>query len=225
MRILIAEDEVSIAKALKVMLERNKYVVDAVYNGTDAVDYACTNVYDALILDIMMPGVDGIAALTAIRRSGVTTPALFLTAKSEVEDRVAGLDAGADDYLPKPFAASEFLARVRALTRRSGGYAPALLRLGNTTLDCGQYTLSTPAGSLRLNNKEYQLMELFLRHPRQVFSSEHLMEKLWSMDSAAEMDVIWTYIGFLRKKLKLLEADVEIRTIRGAGYALEELSC
>ena len=225
MRILIAEDEVSIAKALKVMLERNKYVVDAVYNGTDAVDYACTNVYDALILDIMMPGMDGIAALTAIRRSGVTTPALFLTAKSEVEDRVAGLDAGADDYLPKPFAASEFLARVRALTRRSGGYAPALLRLGNTTLDCGQYTLSTPAGSLRLNNKEYQLMELFLRHPRQVFSSEHLMEKLWSMDSAAEMDVIWTYIGFLRKKLKLLEADVEIRTIRGAGYALEELSC
>lgn len=225
MRILIAEDEVSIAKALKVMLERNKYVVDAVYNGTDAVDYACTNVYDALILDIMMPGMDGIAALTAIRRSGVTTPALFLTAKSEVEDRVAGLDAGADDYLPKPFAASEFLARVRALTRRSGGYAPALLRLGNTTLDCGQYTLSTPAGSLRLNNKEYQLMELFLRHPRQVFSSEHLMQKLWSMDSAAEMDVIWTYIGFLRKKLKLLEADVEIRTIRGAGYALEELPC
>lgn len=225
MRILIAEDEVSIAKALKVMLERNKYVVDAVYNGTDAVDYACTNVYDALILDIMMPGMDGIAALTAIRRSGVTTPALFLTAKAEVEDRVAGLDAGADDYLPKPFAASEFLARVRALTRRSDSYAPALLRLGNTTLDCGQYTLSTPAGSLRLNNKEYQLMELFLRHPRQVFSSEHLMEKLWSMDSAAEMDVIWTYIGFLRKKLKLLEADVEIRTIRGAGYALEELSC
>lgn len=225
MRILIAEDEVSIAKALKVMLERNKYVVDAVYNGTDAVDYACTNVYDALILDIMMPGMDGIAALTAIRRSGVTTPALFLTAKAEVEDRVAGLDAGADDYLPKPFAASEFLARVRALTRRSGGYAPALLRLGNTTLVCGQYTLSTPAGSLRLNNKEYQLMELFLRHPRQVFSSEHLMQKLWSMDSAAEMDVIWTYIGFLRKKLKLLEADVEIRTIRGAGYALEELSC
>ena len=225
MRILIAEDEVSIAKALKVMLERNKYVVDAVYNGPDAVDYACTNVYDALILDIMMPGMDGIAALTAIRRSGVTTPALFLTAKAEVEDRVAGLDAGADDYLQKPFAASEFLARVRALTRRSGSYAPALLRLGNTTLDCGQYTLSTPAGSLRLNNKEYQLMELFLRHPRQVFSSEHLMEKLWSMDSAAEMDVIWTYIGFLRKKLKLLEADVEIRTIRGAGYALEELSC
>ena len=225
MRILIAEDEVSIAKALKVMLERNKYVVDAFYNGTDAVDYACTNVYDALIMDIMMPGMDGIAALTAIRRSGVTTPALFLTAKAEVEDRVAGLDAGADDYLPKPFAASEFLARVRALTRRSGGYAPALLRLGNTTLDCGQYTLSTPAGSLRLNNKEYQLMELFLRHPRQVFSSEHLMQKLWSMDSAAEMDVIWTYIGFLRKKLKLLEADVEIRTIRGAGYALEELSC
>ena len=225
MRILIAEDEVSIAKALKVMLERNKYVVDAFYNGTDAVDYACTNVYDALILDIMMPGMDGIAALTAIRRSGVTTPALFLTAKAEVEDRVAGLDAGADDYLPKPFAASEFLARVRALIRRSGGYAPALLRLGNTTLGCGQYTLSTPAGSLRLNNKEYQLMELFLRHPRQVFSSEHLMQKLWSMDSAAEMDVIWTYIGFLRKKLKLLEADVEIRTIRGAGYALEELSC
>jgi len=222
MRILIAEDEVSIAKALKVMLERNKYVVDAVYNGTDAVDYACTNVYDALILDIMMPGMDGIAALTAIRRSGVTTPALFLTAKSEVEDRVAGLDAGADDYLPKPFAMSEFLARVRALVRRSDSYASVVLTVGNVSLNCSSYMLSAGENEIRLNNKEYQLMELFMRHPHLIFSSEHLMEKVWGLDSDADIDVVWTYIGFLRKKLKELNGSVEIKTIRGAGYALEE---
>ena len=225
LNILLCDDDRDIVNALKIYLSAPDRCLLEAHTGREALEIAARTELHLILLDIMMPEMDGIAALTAIRRSGVTTPALFLTAKAEVEDRVAGLDAGADDYLPKPFAASEFLARVRALTRRSGGYAPALLRLGNTTLDCGQYTLSTPAGSLRLNNKEYQLMELFLRHPRQVFSSEHLMEKLWSMDSAAEMDVIWTYIGFLRKKLKLLEADVEIRTIRGAGYALEELSC
>lgn len=140
-------------------------------------------------------------------------------------DRVAGLDAGADDYLPKPFAASEFLARVRALVRRSNVYAPALLTVGNTTLDGDQYMLKAPADSVRLNNKEYQLTELFFRHPRQVFSSAHLFEKIWGLDSQAEMDVVWTYISFLRRKLKQIGADVEIRTIRGAGYALEEMPC
>ena len=225
MRILIAEDEVTIARALKVMLERNKYAVDVVYNGTDALDYIRAASFDALVLDIMMPGMDGLTVLREARALGITTPALFLTAKAEVEDRVTGLDAGADDYLPKPFDASEFLARVRALTRRSGAYTPSRLTLGNTSLDCGTYLLLTTYGEARLNNKEFQLMELFLRHPHQVFSSEHLMEKVWGLDSEADMDVVWTYIGFLRRKLKSLQADIEIKTIRGAGYALEEAGC
>lgn len=225
MRILIAEDEVTIARALKVMLEKNKYTVDLVHNGRDALDYIAAAPYDALILDIMMPGMDGIQVLTTARENGVTTPALFLTAKSEVDDRVAGLDAGADDYLSKPFASSEFLARVRALVRRSQSYAAPVLTLGCTALDCGQYLLRGSEGEVRLNNKEYQLMEVFLRHPRQVFSTAHLMERVWGMDSEAEIDVVWTYIGFLRKKLKQVGADAEIKTIRGAGYALEGPPC
>ena len=225
MRILIAEDEVTIARALKVMLEKNKYAVDMVHNGNDALDHIRAIRYDALVLDIMMPGKDGIEVLKTARTEGNATPALFLTAKSEVADRVAGLDAGADDYLPKPFASVEFLARVRALTRRSGSYAPSVATFGNTALDCNQYLLKTAFGEVRLNNKEYQLAELFFRHPHQVFSSEHLMERVWGLDSEAEMDVVWTYIGFLRKKLKQIGAGVEIRTIRGAGYALEEMPC
>lgn len=225
MRILIAEDEVTIARVLKVMLEKNKYAVDMVHNGSDALDYIQAVGYDALVLDIMMPGKDGIEVLKAARAEGNTTPALFLTAKAEVADRVAGLDAGADDYLPKPFAANEFLARVRALTRRSNTYASFALSFGNVTLDCCQYLLKTAFEEVRLNNKEFQLTELFLRHPRQVFSSGHLMEKVWGLDSEAEMDVVWTYIGFLRRKLRQVGADIEIRTIRGAGYALEEMPC
>lgn len=221
MRILVAEDESSIARALKALLEKNKYTVDVVDNGTDALAYITSSPYDALVLDIMMPGMDGIQVLRAARTQGVAAPALFLTAKSQVEDRVAGLDAGADDYLPKPFASAEFLARVRALTRRSSTYVPSVLTVGNVSLDCSQYDLSTPEGCIRLSNKEYQLMELFMRHPRQVFSSDHLMERIWQADSDAEIDVIWTYIGFLRKKLKQLNANVEIKTIRGAGYSLE----
>ena len=225
MRILIAEDEVSIAKALRLMLEKNKYSVDVVHNGTDALDYICAGEYDALVLDIMMPGMDGISVLTEARRRGITTPALFLTAKSEVEDRIAGLDAGADDYLPKPFAAGEFLARVRALVRRSSAYVPDVLSFGGTTLDASAYILRAAGGEVRLNNKEFQLMELFLRHPRQIFSAERLMDKIWGLDSDAEIDVVWTYIGFLRKKLREIGSNAEIRTIRGAGYTLEETSC
>ncbi len=226
MRILIAEDALAIAKALKAVLERAKYAVDMVHTGTDALDYMTGGTaYDALVLDIMMPGLDGLEALRRARQAGVDAPALFLTAKGEVEDRVAGLDAGADDYLPKPFATAEFLARVRALTRRRGSYSPTLLTLGNLTLDTDQYTLSVEGQEQRLGNKEYQLMELFLRNPKRVFSSDQLMERVWGLDSEAEMDVVWTYIGFLRKKLKALGANAEIRTIRGVGYTLEETVC
>ncbi len=225
MRILIAEDEITIAKALKVMLEKNKYSVDVVHNGDDALTYIQAVKYDALILDIMMPGKDGIEVLKEVRAKGDVTPALFLSAKSEVEDRVAGLDAGADDYLPKPFASSEFLARVRALTRRSSSYASDIISFGNTSLDCSCYILKTSHGQARLNNKEFQLMELFMHNPNMVFSSERLMDRVWGVDSEAEIDVVWTYIGFLRKKLKELCSSIEIKTIRGAGYALEETKC
>ncbi len=221
MRILIAEDEVSIAGALKAMLEKNRYAVDTVYNGNDALDYILQIGYDALVLDIMMPGMDGLEVLRRARAAKIGTPALLLTAKSQIGDRVAGLDAGADDYLLKPFHADEFLARIRALIRRSGTYAPLVLLLGNTQLDCSRYCLSASGESVALNNKEYQLMELFVRNPRHVFSSEQLMEKIWGPDAEAEIDVVWTYIGFLRKKLKRIHSDLEIRTIRGAGYALE----
>ena len=223
MKILIAEDEVSIAKALKVMLEKNRYTVDMVHNGTDALDYGLQGAYDAMVLDVMMPGMNGLEVLRTLRSRGVSTPALFLTAKGEVEDRVEGLDAGADDYLPKPFASSEFLARVRALVRRSGNYLSEVLSAGNLSLDCTQYLLYTKRENVHLNKKEYQLMELFLRYPGHVFSSEHLMEKVWGLESEAEIDVVWTYIGFLRKKLKQIGSTVEIRTIRGAGYALKEM--
>lgn len=221
MRILIAEDELGIAKALKHVLEKNRFAVDMVHNGTDALDYLLSTDYDAAVLDIMMPGLDGLEVLRRIRAGGNAVPVLLLTAKSEVEDRVAGLDAGADDYLPKPFATAEFVSRVKALTRRSGSYTPVLLRMGNTELDLGSYTLSVGGSSERLNNKEFQLMELFMRNPAMVFSSERLMDRIWGLESEAEMDVVWTYIGFLRKKLRQLGADIEIRTIRGAGYALE----
>ena len=225
MRILLAEDEISIARALKLMLEKNQYTVDMAHNGAEALDFIHSVPYDALVLDIMMPEMDGIELLTTVRKMGIKTPALFLTAKGEIEDRVAGLDAGADDYLPKPFATSEFLARVRALVRRSTSYVPATLRFGSVELDCNRYILRSPSGELRLNNKEYQLMELFMRNPRQVFSTSLLMDKVWELGSEAEVDVVWTYIGFLRRKLRELNADIEIKTIRGAGYTLERLQC
>lgn len=222
MRILIAEDEAGIAKALKVILEKNKFSADVVYNGTDALDYITNSSYDAVVLDIMMPGMNGLEVLTRARAMGIKTPVMLLTAKGEVDDRVAGLECGADDYLPKPFATSEFVARVRALTRRSDNYTHSVLALGNTQLDCSRYTLSCGGETVTLSNKEYQLMELFMRNPRRVFSSEHVMELIWGYDAEAEIDVIWTYISFLRKKLRQIGANIEIKTIRGAGYALEE---
>ena len=225
MRLLVAEDDPRLLKTLTHIFESNKFSVDGVSNGEDALAHGQTVEYDGMVLDIMMPGMDGIEVLTRARAGGITAPALFLTARGEVEDRVAGLDAGADDYLPKPFATSEFLARVRALVRRSGTYAPAVLSFGGAELDCNQYLLRANGGEVRLNNKEYQLMELFMRHPRQVFSTMRLMERVWELNSESDMDVVWTYIGFLRRKLRGLGADVEIKTIRGAGYVLERAEC
>jgi DNA-binding response OmpR family regulator len=225
MRILIADDERELARALKIVLERAKYTADAVDNGDDALEYALRGIYDCIILDVMMPGQDGLTVLRTLREQGVAAPVMLLTARSEISDRVEGLEAGADDYLPKPFAMAEFLARVKALLRRSGNYTADVLALGNLRLNCSTYELSAPGGTLRMNNKEFQLLELFLRSPRRVFSTEELMEKLWGWDSEAEINVVWTNIANLRRKLSTLEADVELRSIRGAGYRLEVRTC
>lgn len=175
MRILIAEDEVQLAKGLKYLLEKNKFSVDIVYNGREALDYFHNAEYDAVVLDIMMPGLNGIQVLGVIRAEKSGVPVMMLTAKGEIEDRVAGLEAGADDYLPKPFSTREFIARVRALVRRNDNYTDSILSYGNIRLDCNCFELSSGTGSVRLNNKEYQVIELFLRHPHYVFSSAHIM--------------------------------------------------
>ncbi len=221
MKILIAEDEISTAKALKVILEKSKFSVDIVHNGNDAWNYIQAGPYEVIVLDIMMPGMNGLEVLAKLRANDIKTPVLMLTAKGELEDRVAGLDAGADDYLPKPFASAELIARVKALGRRSEIYSDSVKQAGNLILDSNKYEMRVGSDSVSLTNKEYQLMELFILHPGFVFSTEHLMEKIWGLDSESYIDVVWTHIGFVRKKLKSLNANVEIKTIRGAGYSLE----
>lgn len=225
MRILIAEDEIEIARGLKFLLEKNKFSVDIVHNGKDALDYFHCAEYDAIVLDIMMPQMSGLEVLSRIRKEKSGIPVMMLTAKAEIEDKVTGLEMGADDYLPKPFASREFIARVKALTRRSAGYSDSILSFGKVKLDCNRYELSCGMETARLNNKEFQLAQLFLRNPHYVFSTNHLMDKVWGQDSEADMDVVWTYIGFLRKKLKGLNANIEIKTVRGVGYSLEEIKC
>lgn len=225
MRVLVAEDEVSTARALKLLLEKNKFTVDLAYTGTDAWDFICQMSYDVIVLDVMMPGMSGLGVLKNIRRRGMNTPVMLLTARGEITDRVEGLNAGADDYLPKPFAAAELIARVKALSRRNEQYVDPLLQRGNVTLDGNRYRLMAGGQELPLNNKEYQLMNLFMRHPGFVFSTEYLMEQIWGPDSSSNIDVVWTHMGFLRKKLKTLGADISIRTVRGAGYMLEVKEC
>ena len=225
MRILIAEGEQDIAQSLKALLEQHKYGVDAVFNGNDAVDYAMTGNYDCLILERSLPGLDGLSALQRLRSEGIQTPVMLLTACSETEERVNGYNAGADDYLPKPFSSSEFLARVKALLRRCGTYLPDVLTFGNLSLDTTTYELFTPYYRLRLNNKEFQMIEIFLRNPRGIFSTGQLMDRIWGWDNNAEINVVWTNITYLRRKLTKLKANVEIRSIRGVGYLLDDLPC
>ena len=225
MRILIAEDEVATAKALKILLEKAMYSVDIVHNGDDAWDYIQEGSYEVIVLDIMMPGKSGIEVLSLIRQNGIRTPVLLLTSKAEIEDRVAGLEAGADDYLPKPFATSELIARVKALGRRSENYKDSVQSIGNIVLNSNKYEISVGKKSVKLTNKEFQLIELFILHPGQAFSTEHLMEKIWGYDTESDIDVVWTTIGYVRKKLRQIKANVEIKTMRGIGYALEVTSC
>lgn len=224
MRLLLAEDEAALSKALTAILERNNYSVDAVYDGQAALEYLAADNYDGIILDIMMPKVDGITVLKEIRSRGSLIPVLLLTAKSEVDDKVLGLDAGANDYLTKPFNSRELLARIRAMTRTQTVQANSQLQLGNVTLDRATFELSTSAGAYRLANKEFQMMELLMSNPKKLISSERFLEKIWGYDSEAEINVVWVYISYLRKKLSALHANIQIKATRNAGYSLEEIA-
>lgn len=223
MRLLLAEDERSLSRAITVILQKNNYSVDTVYNGEEALDYLETQTYDGVILDIMMPKVDGITVLKKIRQQGCKTPVLILSAKSEVDDKVLGLDSGANDYLTKPFATQELLARIRAMTRSSSEQTDSRLQVGNVILDCASYELSAPGGSYKLANKEFQMMEMLMRHPKNLISTEHFMERIWGYDSNAELNIVWVYISYLRKKLSAIEANIQIKAQRNAGYFPEEL--
>lgn len=222
MKLLIAEDELDLAEALTVFFEKNHFTVDAVHNGLDAYEYAVTGEYDAVILDVMMPKMDGIQVLERLRAEGVKTPIMMLTAKGQKSDRITGFNAGADDYLPKPFDPDELLSRVRAILRRSEAYQPTVLAYGDLTLNPGSGVLDCGGKSLRLSGREFQIMELFMRAPRQVFSAERIMEKVWGWDNEAEINVVWVNISNLRKKLRSIGSRVSLRANRGLGYVLEE---
>lgn len=221
MRLLLAEDEKELSDALVAILKHNNYSVDAVYNGEDALHYLEADNYDGAILDIMMPKMDGITVLQNIRAKGNDVPILILTAKSEVDDRVLGLDSGADDYLSKPFAAKELLARIRSVTRRRTEAVSSVLNVGNLSLDCTTFELKSSTDAIRLPNKEFQIMELLAANPGQVISTERFMEKIWGYDSETDVGVVWAYISYLRKRLTELEANVKIKAARGQGYYLE----
>lgn len=223
MRILFAEDERELSSALTVILRHNNYSVDAVYDGQEALTYLEAGNYDCAILDIMMPKMDGITVLKRLRAEGSALPVLLLTAKSEIDDRVTGLDSGADDYLTKPFASRELLARIRAMTRRKTDLSDPVLRFGGLTLNRANYELSGPKSSFKLANKEFQMMEMLMENPGQIISSERFMEKIWGYDAEAEINVVWVYISYLRKKIETIDAPVRIKATRNVGYSLEEI--
>lgn len=221
MRLLIAEDEKDLAEALEVFFEKNQFTVDTVFNGQDAYDYGATGDYDAIILDVMMPKRNGIEVLRQLRAEGLKTPIMMLTAKGEKDDRITGFDAGADDYLPKPFAPDELLSRVRAMMRRFDNYKPSVLVYEDISLDCNSGVLCCGKNETRLSGREFQVMELFMRAPRVVFSAEKIMERVWGWDSDAEINVVWVHISNLRKKLKSIGSAASIYANRGLGYTLE----
>jgi DNA-binding response OmpR family regulator len=221
MRILLAEDERSMSRALVAILTKNNYSVDAVYDGEEALRYLKTGDYDAAVLDIMMPKLDGIEVLKAIRKEGNLIPIIMLTAKSQIEDKIEGLDSGANDYLTKPFDAQELLARIRAMTRVSTVQADSVFKFGNITLDRTTSELKGPAGAVKLSGKEYQMLELLMLNPGALISADRFMDKIWGIDSDADISVVWTFLSYLRKKLVSLDADVQIKASRGQGYSLE----
>ena len=223
MRILLAEDERSLSKAIVAILEKNNYSVDAVYDGDEMLKAIDGGNYDAIILDVMMPRRNGISALREMRANGCNIPVLILSARAEIDDKVRGLDSGANDYLTKPFSVKELLARLRAMTRIGETQVDSKLKFGNLTLDLATYELHSDEGSFKLANKEFQMMEMLMRNPGHLISTEKFMEKIWGYDSEAEINVVWVYISYLRKKLVKTGANVEIRAHRNAGYSLETI--
>ena len=221
MKLLYAEDERSLSEAVVDVLEYHKYIVDAVYDGQDALDYAQNDQYDGIILDVMMPRLSGLQVLERLRAAGCRTPVLLLTAKGEVEDRIQGLDAGADDYLAKPFAMGELLARIRAMLRRREEFTPDVLQLGNLRLDRQNYSLCVDRQQLVLPKLEFQMMELFLLNKGIYLSTQDILVKVWGYDTEADVGIVWVYISYLRKKLSALGANVAIKAKRNIGYTLE----
>ena len=224
MRILLVEDERELSNALVAILTRSNYSVDPVYDGEDALYYLETENYDAVILDIMIPKIDGIEVLKTIRKEGNKIPVIMLTAKSEIDDRVVGLDSGADDYLTKPFASKELLARLRALTRRGVQLTENIVKVGNISLNRSSFELFSDSGSFRLANKEYQMIEMLMVNQNQLIPTEKFMERIWGYDSEAEINVVWVHISFLRKKLQQLNANIQIKANRNMGYSLEMIN-
>lgn len=223
MRILLAEDNKSLAHAIEIILKKNNYAVDVVFNGREVLTYLDSDLYDAVILDIMMPYIDGITVLKTVRSNNNHIPILLLTAKHQIEDKVEGLDAGANDYLTKPFDFRELLARLRCMMRIPEVQNSKTLQIGNVTLDDVTCVLSTPLGSYQLANKEFQMMKMFMISPGQLISADRFLEKIWDMDSSAEMNTVWTYVSYLRRKLEAISATVQIITKRNLGYTLEEI--
>ena len=221
MRLLIAEDDPKLLKSLVHIFETNHYVVDGVSDGSLAFDYASSGEYDGLVLDIMMPGIDGINLLKKLRKDGVTTPALFLTAKTETYQKIEGLDAGADDYLPKPFATGELLARVRAMLRRKDNFVPDLLRFGDLVLNRSTYEIAYNGMAQSLSGKEFQVMEILMQQQGMIVTAEQLITHIWGWETDVDTSVIWVHISNIRKKLDILSAPVAIRFVRNAGYILE----
>ncbi|MFI3229304.1 MAG: response regulator transcription factor [Bacillota bacterium] len=221
MRLLIAEDEISLAEALGKILRYNKYTVDIVHDGQQALNFIAETEYDCIVLDVMMPKLDGIQTLIRLRNMGNKTPVIMLTAKSEIDDKVLGLDSGADDYMSKPFSTKELLARLRALTRRDREIALPNIELGNVTLQCTTYELIGKNSKFGLSNKEFQLAEILFRNVGIYLSSERLMQKIWGYDCDSEINVVWTHLSSLRKKLEQLDANIKIKSSRNLGYTLE----
>lgn len=221
MKLLLAEDEKTLSEVLVTVLEKNGYSVMAVYDGTTALQHLETEIYDGAILDVMMPGIDGITVLKSLRKNGNMLPVMILTAKSEIEDRVAGLDSGANDYLPKPFDTRELLARIRTMMRIQNIQADEISNIGNIKLNHATLEMSSERSSFRLSGKEFQMMKIFMVNPGIPISTEELFDKVWGQESMEESQNVWVYISFLRKKLKALHGDVSICTVDKDSYQLE----